>query len=133
MGQTMQKFKFQTKVVEKSAQITIVGEINSANAAAFKKNLLTAINLGTPTVLLDLSEVKRIDSAGVAVLVECYKALKLEGRKFGLVRVPAAICKILDLLGIVDVVFDVYSDMAEGRRMTAQVRRLHDSTQKMSR
>jgi len=128
----MQKFEFQTKVIDKTAQVTIVGEVTAGNALQFKQQLLQAIQLQTPTILLDLSSVKRMDSAGVAVLIECYRSLRNEGRKLGLVRIPSAIRKILDLLGTVDVVFDIYSDMEQGRRMTAGIHRLHDPTKKIT-
>ncbi|MEE9312926.1 MAG: STAS domain-containing protein, partial [Planctomycetota bacterium] len=66
----MQKFEFQTKVIDKTAQVTIVGEVTAGNASQFKQQLMQAILLDTPTILLDLSNVKRMDSAGVAVLIE---------------------------------------------------------------
>ena len=132
----MQKLNCVTTVVDKQVVVKLVGDVDASNARSFRRYLAEAADLGAPVLLLDLAAVRRMDSAGVAVLVELFRRFERDGRTLALVRVSSAVRKILDLLRTGNVLFDTYHDLDEGLRVTKKLRenqardrmtRLHDS------
>ncbi|MCC6465629.1 MAG: STAS domain-containing protein [Planctomycetes bacterium] len=131
----MRRLELDTCVIDKSVSVTLLGDVDAHNAGELKSRLAQAVAGGTPVLFLDLAGVRRMDSAGVAVLVELRRSLGEQGRTLALLRIPPSVRRILELLGTVDVIFDVYTDLDEGLRRTQQLRgvlpRLHDPTQKL--
>jgi anti-sigma B factor antagonist len=57
-----------------------VARIDSSVAAKFKEQLLEKINSGNQKIILDLNQVKFIDSSGLGVIVATFKKLKGNGK-----------------------------------------------------
>ena len=89
--------------------VQLEGEIDLSRAPELRKTLLDCVARGRD-VLVDLSRVSYIDSAGIASLVE---ALQLAGKntiKFGLVAISAEALRVFQLARL-DKVFTIHADM----------------------
>jgi anti-sigma B factor antagonist len=56
--------------------VSISGELDQASAGDLRRPLLETINAGTHAVMIDLSDCGFIDSTGLGVIVEAWKALQ---------------------------------------------------------
>jgi anti-anti-sigma factor len=124
----MRKLELKTNVVERSLCARLSSDVDSGNALALREALVSLIDSGPGVVLLDLSEVRKMDSAGIAVLVEMHDRMKKQGRALGLVSASDTVKSMLELLGV----FEIYPDVMAGVRATKKVQakwqRLHDPT-----
>ncbi len=130
-GLSMRKLQLKTQVVEHNVCVHVKGDVDAANAPALRALLGGASSQVRRVLLLDLSGVVKMDSAGVAVLVEVETVLRLTGRRMMLCGVPQAVVGLLELLGK----FEMCSDLEEGMRRTRRVGpglRLHDPTLRVS-
>lgn len=127
----MRKLELTTKIIQKSLCARLCADVDSGNARALRESLGQIIRNGPAVVLLDLAEVRKMDSAGIAVLVEMHDRMSKDGRHLGLVNTPDAVKGLLALLGV----FQIYADLDEGLRATqklqAGVPRLHDPTRRL--
>jgi len=118
----MQRLKFTTESVRKSWVIRVRGSISAGNANEFREQLLQAAEQPGPAMLLDLSKVKEMDSAGVAVLIELHQKLKSQDRPLCLVGESEPVCQIVELLKAKNVICDVCKNISEGIRKTTTLR-----------
>lgn len=118
----MQRLKFTTESVRKSWVIRVRGSVSSENAAELRTQLFQAAQAPGPGLLLDLSKVQEMDSAGVAVLIELRQQLMSQGRPLVLVGESEAVAHILDLLKAQNVICDVCKSITEGIRRTQTLR-----------
>lgn len=97
------------KADETAAGTTIFlnGEIDLDRSPAARKILLAAVSRGKP-VAVDLADVSYMDSSGIASLVEAYQKARAAKTEFALVRVSAAVMKVLTLARL-DKIFTVRS------------------------
>ena len=73
----------------KGIVIESIGEIDLTTAPQLKEYLMAAVNSPEkPPVIVDLSQVDFIDSAGLALLVEARKKLSPEGRTLNVLLAP---------------------------------------------
>ncbi|MEG5160610.1 STAS domain-containing protein [Microcoleus sp. AT3-A2] len=85
--------------------------LNAATAGEFGRQLAAAIAApGVVAVLVDLAEVKFIDSAGLMALVSGLKQAKKMGRRFSLCSVSPGIKMILELSQL-DRVFEIFENV----------------------
>jgi anti-sigma B factor antagonist len=85
----------------------VSGDIDLANSPAMRKALLHELkDLKTKRVLLNLKEVKYIDSSGVASLVEGLKASRDEGSKLILFALSTGVREVMQLSKLVKI-FDI--------------------------
>lgn len=124
----MRKFELQTKVVQKSICAHIKGDVDAGNALDLRKALEEVLETGPSTVFLDLAEVKRMDSAGIAVLVEVHERMKGEGRQLGLINTPGPVKGMLELLDLLPIYADLEAGLKETRKLQMGPQRLHDPT-----
>ncbi|MEG4167362.1 MULTISPECIES: STAS domain-containing protein [unclassified Microcoleus] len=94
--------------------ITVIRPLDYLNAATceeFDVQLMTAIAApGVVAVVVDLAEVKFIDSAGLMALVSGLKQAKKMGRRFSLCSVSPGIKMILELSQL-DRVFEIFENV----------------------
>lgn len=87
--------------------VDVKGEVTLRNAPALLKTMMDLLKVKrTPRVILNLTEVKYIDSAGVACLVEALKVsrdLKLSFALFGLTSVAKEVLQLTRLINIFEV------------------------------
>ena len=88
--------------------VRIAGEIDISNAREVSSALEEAVPNGTPAIVVDLSQVTYLDSAGVKLLMHLADRLRLRRRELRLV-VPddAPIRAVLELTGLLRMVAQV--------------------------
>lgn len=90
---------FEIQAVGAATVVHAHGELDSTTAAALRGTLTTAAEAGEPLLLVDMSDVGFLDSAGLAVLVGLERSLRPD-RHLALCRVPARMQRMLAVAGI---------------------------------
>ena len=99
--------------VDDATILDISGDIDLANSPEMRKALLREVRDNRrPRVVLNLSEVRYIDSSGVASLVESLKASRDIGSRFILVGLSGPAREVLQLSRLVKV-FEIYDTEVE--------------------
>lgn len=88
--------------------------IDSANASALKARALELLN-GAPDVVVDLSGVEFLDSAGVGVLVALFKNSRLHGGCARFCGLTPGVRSVLELIQL-DRIFEIYDDVETATR-----------------
>ena len=91
--------------------VMLNGEIDLNNSPDARKVILTCLKK-KKHVMVDLSDVKYIDSSGVASLVEGFQYARTNDLEFGLIGVSEAAMSVLRLARL-DQVFKIYSSLDE--------------------
>lgn len=76
------------------------GQIDLHNAGALRHAILSAFESDTPGVVLDLSGVDFLDSAGIGILVGAYRRARATGKSFRLTGAGPRVQRVLDLSGL---------------------------------
>ncbi len=94
-------------------RLVLVAEprIDAAIAIQFKEALRTAAGESAPRVLLDLSEVRFLDSSGLGALVAAMKLIGT-GRRLELAALQASVERVFRLTRM-DTVFTIHASIAE--------------------
>lgn len=87
------------------------GRLDAHSTPAFHDRLLGYIDAGERSVLLDLSRLDYIGSAGLRTLLSASKRLNELGGRFGLSAPTAHVAEVLRISGF-DTVVDIYPDAA---------------------
>jgi anti-sigma B factor antagonist len=96
--------------LDKITIFDITGHIDLANSPEIRKTLLKELKeLKTPRVIMNLKNVKYIDSSGVASLVEGLKAARDMKSRFILFGLSPSAREVLQLSRLLKV-FEVYDD-----------------------
>ncbi len=82
--------------------------IDNANAAEVKTEALKLIG-DTPDVVIDLSGVQFLDSAGVGVLVGLFKNSRLHGGRARFCGLTPGVRSVIELIQL-DRIFEIYDD-----------------------
>jgi anti-anti-sigma factor len=83
------------------------GDLDSAVADGVRDRLAEIVaSAGGTRVILDLSELRFIDSRGVRVLLQLHQQAEADGGTLILFRPNTHLCKVLDLLEL-DAVFNI--------------------------
>jgi anti-sigma B factor antagonist len=99
--------------VNNATIVDVSGDIDLANSPEMRKALLHEVRDDRkPRVVLNLSQVRYIDSSGVASLVEGLKASRDSGSRFILVGLSGAAREVLQLSRLVKV-FEIYDTEVE--------------------
>lgn len=126
----MRKLQLKTSVIDQTMRVRVRGDIDAGNAQSLHDQLTQAARSGPAAVIVDLAGVRKMDSAGVAVLVQVHELLGQAGRQMRLDNVPEAVHQMLELL--------CRSHMVNGAHSPARTRRvgpgmrLHDPTVKLA-
>jgi anti-sigma B factor antagonist len=99
--------------------IKLSGEIDLQHSPKLRQLLQTKITAKTPALLLDFTEVKYIDSSGLATLVEYYKNSRAYSGRMAVAGLSNRVRSIFDLVRLSEI-FGVYPSVAEGE---AELRR----------
>jgi anti-sigma B factor antagonist len=96
--------------LDKTTIFDVSGDIDLANSPAVRKALLKEIRDDrTPRVVMNLSNVRYIDSSGVASLVEGLKAARDVGSRFILFGLSTSAREVLQLSRLLKI-FEVYDN-----------------------
>jgi anti-sigma B factor antagonist len=104
---------------ERAEVVTVSGEIDIATYGQLRSMLLTAVDAGPGTVIVDMTGVEWIDSTGLGTLVG---ALKRAREKHGTVMVagaPGRIAKHFQVTGL-SKVFGMHPDVEAALAVTAE-------------
>jgi anti-sigma B factor antagonist len=90
--------------------ITVSGRVDSSTSSELEEALEESINSGTHNLVLDLSGVDYLSSAGLRALVSALRTCKKKG---GDVLIAAPSERVQDVLGLagLDVLFTSYDDV----------------------
>jgi anti-anti-sigma factor len=99
----------QTQEHKRVVVISVKGRIDSATASEFEDALNEFTQQGKNNIVLDLSEVDFISSAGLRVLVTARKAVKGTGGEIVFANSSEQVVETLEIAGL-DVLFDQYPD-----------------------
>ncbi len=83
-----------------SAVVTVMGEVDLANAPELDALLHEAMTSGEGSVLLDLSECTFLDSSALHVMVQASQDLADAGRRLIVVGANGSIRRIVDITGL---------------------------------
>jgi anti-sigma B factor antagonist len=96
--------------LDKTTIFDVSGDIDLANSPAVRKALLKELRDNrTPRVVMNLSNVRYIDSSGVASLVEGLKAARDVGSRFILFGLSTSAREVLQLSRLLRI-FEVYDN-----------------------
>jgi anti-sigma B factor antagonist len=99
-----------TRRQDKTTIFDLSGDIDFANSPVVRDSVLREIRESrTPRVVVNLSQVRYMDSSGVASLVEGLKASRDLGFRFILIGLTASTREVLQLSRLIKV-FEVYDD-----------------------
>jgi anti-sigma B factor antagonist len=92
-------------------RLTLTGceAIDSANAAAVKAKALELLG-SAPDVVVDLSGVEFLDSAGVGVLVGLFRNSRVHGGRARFCGLTPGVRSVLELIQL-DRIFELYDDV----------------------
>lgn len=101
------------------AHLRLVGGValDMENVHDVKSGCLEAVEAGLD-VVVDLSQIDFVDSAGVAVLVSVFKRTRLRGRRAAFVGVRPGVRSVLSILRL-DQIFEIRADAASAARAIA--------------
>ena len=78
------------------------GEVDIAAVEQIRPDLMEVIARDRRHLLVDCSALTFIDSSGIAMLLEAERELETDGRHLRIVNVPALPRRVLEVLGLTD-------------------------------
>jgi anti-anti-sigma factor len=106
--------------------VSITGRVDGSTAGEFETTLNELTEAGKNNLILDMSEVDFVSSAGLRILVNTRKAVQASGGDIVLASPSDQVIETLDIAGL-DVLFQQYPDLSSGCRNVAS-RSRGDST-----
>jgi anti-sigma B factor antagonist len=110
--------RFPVVWLSKVAVVTLPVEIDIANADLVRDDLLSILNRGATTLIVDMGGTTFCDSAGVNALVRAHKRATANGSEMRLVVSAPAVQRVLDITGV-DYLMDIYPSVAASLAGTA--------------
>ncbi|HWI54237.1 MAG TPA: anti-sigma F factor antagonist [Desulfobacteria bacterium] len=89
---------------KKTTIVRVAGELDLVAAEQFRTEIDSAMEKNcSDNIILNLDEVRFIDSSGLGVILGRYKKVKMRGGKMALVSAPAQVKRILELSGVLNI------------------------------
>lgn len=101
--------ELQTTEYKRVTVVDVKGRIDSSTAAEFDEGVMSLIEAGQKNLLLDMSEVEFLSSAGLRTLVSARKALQNKSGEIKLARPSERVRDTLEIAGL-DVLFEAIPD-----------------------
>ncbi len=80
--------------------IALSGELDLSNAADVERELQQAEATDARTILVDLSELRFMDSTGIRLLIAADARSRADSCRLSLTRPPAAVARVLCIAGV---------------------------------
>jgi anti-sigma B factor antagonist len=80
--------------------IAVSGELDLASSAELELELTRMIDSGSELIVLDLRDLEFMDSTGLSTLVKAHQQAAGAGKRFGVVRGPQQVQRLLSLTGV---------------------------------
>jgi len=95
-----EKFQAVTETVENVCTVSLTGELDLSVAPDFRLVMEPLVSDAGLDLVINLKELKYIDSTGIGILLSILKARHGMNVKFSVVEVPPQIQKLFDMTGI---------------------------------
>ena len=105
-------FLFRGDITVKWTVVTAAGDLDVAGGPRLRQRLLEAVEQDGPHIVVDLTRVNFIDSAGIGVLAGLLVRVRPRGGDVRLAVAPGAVEALLGITGL-DRVFTLYRTVAE--------------------
>jgi anti-sigma B factor antagonist len=99
-----------TETFKRASLVKAVGRIDSSNAAQFDSALKNVLEEGHSNIVLDLSEVSYMSSAGLRAVVAAHRESTKKRGTLCLAAPSERVSEVLSLAGL-DSIFTVYDDV----------------------
>ena len=103
---------FVKRSVGRTVVFEIQGQLTVGNRQEFKREVLLALQGGTPRIVIDFSRTTFIDSSGLGVLVTISKEVRAEGADLRLAALSEDLHNLLALTRL-DTFFRIAHDLEE--------------------
>lgn len=87
---------------DQAVVIEVSGELDLASSPALQQRLEQGAAASAPTVVVDLRKLEFMDSTGLSVLVRAHQRATEADRRFGVVKGPPQVQRLLDLTGVAE-------------------------------
>jgi anti-sigma B factor antagonist len=104
------QLKVSVRAGESHILVTLAGESDANNAQWLRDVLESEASKSVPCLIVDLSGLRFIDSAGVHVLIDVRAILRDHGGELILVALQPVVARVLSLVGA-DQLIPVYADL----------------------
>ena len=105
--------EYQTRNEAGIAIVDLNGEIDVSHAPHLRKKFIGLLENDTKQLLINMSEVIYIDSAGLSVLIAAHRKAHDTGGSFGLINPQQPVRQVLNITGM-DKVIQIFSTVEEG-------------------
>lgn len=95
-------FSVQTRNGNHAVVIGVTGELDLASSPALERELERGVASQAEVVVVDLRQLEFMDSTGLSVLVRAHQRATENGQRFGIVRGPQQVQRLLSLTGVAD-------------------------------
>ena len=101
-----------TKEMKRVSMLTVSGRVDSNTAPDFDKALRALIDASRTQIVIDMSGVEYLSSAGLRALLSASKAAKSGGGDVRLAAPSKRVREVMDLSGL-NLIFAMYDDLVE--------------------
>jgi anti-sigma B factor antagonist len=95
-------FNVETHDGSQAVIIGVSGELDLASSPALEHELERGAASQAETVIVDLRDLEFMDSTGLSVLVRAHQRATEHGQRFGVVKGPQQVQRLLSLTGVAD-------------------------------
>jgi anti-anti-sigma factor len=95
-------FSVEVRDEDRAVVIGVSGELDLASSPALERELERGAASNAELVVVDLRNLEFMDSTGLSVLVRAHQRATESGRRFGVVRGPQQVQRLLSLTGVAE-------------------------------
>jgi anti-sigma B factor antagonist len=95
-------FSVETHDGNQAVVIGVTGELDLASSPALEQELERGVASQAEVVIVDLRRLEFMDSTGLSVLVRAHQRATENGQRFGVVKGPQQVQRLLSLTGVAD-------------------------------
>ena len=95
-------FNVETHNGDQAVVIGVTGELDLASSPALEQELESGAAAKAEVIIVDLRNLEFMDSTGLSVLVRAHQRATEKGQRFGVVRGPQQVQRLLSLTGVAD-------------------------------
>ncbi len=108
----MQDFKVDIKMVNSDVLVLLSGELDAYHSIEFKEKMIEVIKGNGKKILIDMTDLNYIDSAGLGALVSLLKRASENSKELRLFGLKGNVKKVFELtrLNMVFKIFDTFEE-----------------------
>ena len=112
-----EKFAVAVMRIDGARLVRLSGEFDLAGVETFEHRLSTDSDPATRTTIIDLSDLRFMDSSGLRALIGVEQALRVEGGRLVVIKSSGQVADLLELTGVaerLELADEVPSDLDRG-------------------